>query len=436
MSAPTLQRWLAESIVVFIGYFVTGYAVVHLQTGMGGANLLWLPAGIALAAALIRGIPALPSVALAALCFNFYILYPGGASILQALAGAIVMAGGSTVQAWATAWLLQRRIPSLQVVTVPHALIFILCTALGCTIAATVGTTALARGVLGTDATALTWLTWLTWWVGDLSGMLIVTPVVLVVMHWRKGRREWSLLSLPIIGIGCSFTLVSAFIVKHLDHDARVNEFMSSGVAMGQALQRRVEISQRDLMALHALFYNNMPSREEFHNFSKELLADNDLIRTLTWSPYVSHAQRARFEAEIRRTGLDSYAIYERDESGKRIPAPERAEYLPMLMVEPSGQQVLGFNLLSDPIRREALALSRFTAEPRASGQLHLIRGGQAIIIFWPMYRNEFTLTRDSRDTDALLGFVSMGLEIGRLASETLRPFETREAESWLFDIS
>lgn len=438
MSAPTTQRWLVESAIVIIGYCVTGYAVVHLQAGMGGANLLWLPAGIALAAALIRGTPALPAVAVAALCFNLYVLYPGSTSMLQAAAGAVVMACGSTVQAWVTAWLLRRRMPSLQIATVPHALVFILCAALGCTIAATVGTTALARGVFGADNAAMTWLTWLTWWVGDLSGMLIVTPVVLVMMHWRNGRREWSLLSLPIIGIGCSFTLVTAFIVKHLDHDARVNEFMSSGVAMGQALQRRLEISHRDLMTLHALFYNNTPSREEFHNFSRELLAGNDLIRTLTWSPYVSHAQRARFEADARRAGSADFYIFELGEDGKRIPAPERPEYLPMLMVEPEPptQKVLGYNLLSDPVRREALALSRFTAEPRASGLLQLVRGGQAIIVFWPMYRNEFTLTRESRDTDALLGFVSMGLEVGRLASETLRPFEMREAETWLIDVS
>jgi signal transduction histidine kinase/CHASE1-domain containing sensor protein len=438
MSAPTTQRWLAESALVIVSYCVTGYAVTRLQAGMGGANLLWLPAGIALAAALLRGTAALPAIAIAALGFNFYFLSTSSASMLQTLASAVIMASGSTVQAWATAWLLRRRIPNLQITTVPDALIFILCAAFGCAIAATIGTTALSREVLGLDTAAITWLTWLTWWVGDLSGMLIVTPVVLVVMHWRRGRREWSLLSLPIIGIGCSFTLVSAFIVKHLDHDARVNEFMSSGVAMGQALQRTLEVSQRDLMSLHAFFYNIAPSREEFHNFSTDLLARNGLIRSLSWSPYVSHAQRERFEADARRMGSDDYFIYDLAEDGQRIPAADRSEYLPVLMIEPAtpAQRVLGFNLLSDPMRRETLALSRFTAEPRASSLVRLVRGGQAIVIFWPMYRNEFTLAREARDTDALRGFVSMALEIGRLASETLRPFETRDAETWLIDLT
>ena len=58
------------------------------------------------------------------------------------------MAAGSSVQAWATAWLLLRRSPNLQIISVADALIFILCAALGCTIAATAGTLALSQGAL------------------------------------------------------------------------------------------------------------------------------------------------------------------------------------------------------------------------------------------------------------------------------------------------
>ena len=437
MSAPSIQRWLAESIAVVLAYWLTGHAVMQLQTGMAGANLLWLPAGVALSATLMRGAAALPAIALATLSFNLYIS-PASASALQAVATAIIMAAGSSTQAWATAWLLLRRSPKLQIASVADALIFILCAALGCTIAATVGTLALNQGMLSAGNPGLTWLTWLTWWVGDLSGMLIVAPVAIVVQHWRRGRREWSLLSLPIIGLGCSFTLVTAFIVKHIDHDARVNEFMSSGVAMGQALQRTLEISYRDLAALHAFFYNITPNRDEFHHFSAGLLARNGLIRSFNWAPYVTHAQRARFETDTGQAGQNPYRIYDLQEDGSHAPASDSAEYLPVLMTEPAStnQKVFGFNLLSDPTRRDALALSRFTAEPRASGLVDLVRGGKAVIVYWPVYRSEFAHAPGAHDVDALRGYVSMALEIGRLADETLRPFEARKAETWLVDVT
>ncbi|MDE2599333.1 MAG: CHASE domain-containing protein [Rhodocyclaceae bacterium] len=433
MSAPTLRRWLIESIGIGAAYGLTAYLIVHLQTGAGGANLLWLPAGIALSATLLRGAAALPAIFAAVLLFNLYSLFPTTGSALQALASAILTAAGSTAQAWITAWLLRRHAPKLQIVKVSDAVIFVLYVALGCTIAASIGTLMLNQDKPSTDSMTLTWL---TWWVGDLTGMLIVAPLVLVAQHWRRGKREWSLLSLPIIGLGCSFTLVTAFIVKHLDHDARVNEFLTSGVAMGQALQRTLELSHRDLMALHAFFYNANRSREEFHNFGSELLARNSLIRSLIWAPRVAHAQRARFEAEARQTIQPDYGIYDMQEDGDRVAASHQSEYLPVLMAEPEAgsEKVLGFNLLSDPVRRDALSLARFAAEPRASRLVQLIRGGQAVIVYWPLYRDDFRHATRTRDNDALYGFVSMALEISRLTQETLSPFEKREAETWLID--
>ena len=437
MSAPTVQRWLIEAVIIMAAYCLTAYVVVHVQSGMGGANLLWLPAGIALAAVLLRGAAALPAIFVATTGFHFYAFFSASASPLQAIAATLIAAIGSTLQAWVTAWLLRRGIRNLQITTVPDALRFILCTAAGCTIAASIGTAALVsqNKIMGEEAISLSWL---TWWVGDLSGMLVVAPIALVVQHWRRGKREWSLLSLPIIGLGCSFTLVSAFIVKHLDHNARVSEFLSSGLAMGQALQRTIELSQRDLMSVHAFFYNIEVSRSEFQNFANTLLSQNPLIRSITWAPLVSHAQRAQFEAEARRKGIQGFQIHDLIDDGTYAAAATSTEYMPALMVAPEANSsvVFGFNLISDPVRRDAISLARFTGEPRASRLVKLRRGGNAVVTYWPVYRNEYLYEAGARDSDALRGFVSMSLEISRLASETLRPFEGREAETWLIDVT
>ena len=436
MSAPTIQRWLVESVIIVIAYCLTAYVVAHAQSGLGGANLLWLPAGIALTATLFRGAAALPAILIAGIAFNFYSLFAESASSLQAWAATLITAIGMTLEAWATAWLLRRWNRNLQITTVPQAAIFILCTAAGCMIAASIGTASLlSQNRIGLDGISLSWL---TWWVGDLSGMLVVAPIALVVRHWKLGRREWSLLSLPIIGLGCSFTLVTAFIVKHLDNDARVNAFHTSGIAMGQALQRSLELSRRDLMAANNLFYNIEITRQEFHHFASGLLMQNRLIRSLVWTPRVDGTQRARFEAEARRGGWSDYRIFDRRADGSQVPAAESSEYLPLLMVEPenSRQNVFGFNLLSDPVRREAINLARITGEPRASRLVEMLRGGQAIVVYWPVYRNEYLSDHSSRDSDNLRGFISMALEIGKLAEETLRPFEHRKAETWLIDVT
>ena len=437
MSISTTQRCLIESVLMMAVYCLTAYVVVHVQAGMGGANLLWLPAGIALAAVLLRGSTMLPAVFLATAGFHFYSFFALSSSTLQAVAATLISASGSTLQAWATAWLLRRWIHNLQITTVPDALRFILCTAVGCTIAASIGTAALVSQskIMGEEAISLTWL---TWWVGDLSGMLVVAPIALVAQYWRRGRREWSLLSLPIIGLGCSFTLVTAFIVKHLDHNARVNEFLSSGVAMGKALQRTLELSYRDLRSVQAVFYNYEMSPGEFHNFSATLLAQNPLVRTMSWVPRIDHAQREQFEVEARRSARPDYRIYDLQEDGSHAAAAAASEYMPVLLVEPavSNVAVQGFNLLSDPVRRDALSLARFTGEPRASRLVQLVGGGKAVVVYWPVYRNEFRHDSGGRDNDSLRGFVGMALEIDRLANETLKPFEDRQAETWLIDVT
>ncbi|HWT54882.1 MAG TPA: CHASE domain-containing protein [Rhodocyclaceae bacterium] len=436
MSTSSIQRRLFESTLVVVAYCVTAWMVVQAQAGVGGANLLWIPAGIALSAVLLRGAAMLPAVFVGVFTFNDLSLFSSASTLLQAAASATMTAIASTLQAWVTAWLLRRTIKNLQITTVSDALRFILCAAAGTTIAASVGTLMmLTQNKISGDAANLTWL---TWWVGDLSGMLVVAPLVLLAQNWRRGKREWSLLSLPIISLGCSFTLVTAFIVKHLDHDARVNEFMSSGVAMGQSLQRTLDLSQRDLMATQVLFYNTEISRKEFHNFTAGLLQQNPLIRSLNWIPRVTEAERPQFEAMARRTVRPDYRIYDWDGDGQPIPAARRNEYLPVLLAEPAsgGVSVTGFNVLSESKRSEAIRLARVAGQPRASRQVNMIRGGSAIVVYWPVSRNEFAEDGPVQDSDGLRGFVSMALEIGKLAQQTLSPFETRNAENWLIDVT
>ncbi|HWU83870.1 MAG TPA: CHASE domain-containing protein [Rhodocyclaceae bacterium] len=436
MEPPSVRRWALESLGLALLYGLTAYIVASVQAGLGAANLLWLPAGIALTAVLWRGTSMLPAIFLASAVFDYLTLYAPMASPLQAGAATLVTAAGSTAQAWISAWLLRRWLNSLQITTMSDALIFILCAAVGGTIAASIGTlTLFSQARIGSDALSLTWL---TWWVGDLSGMLVVTPLALVAGYWRRGKREWSLLSLPIIGLGCSFTLVSAFVVKHVDHDARVSEFLNSGVAMGQTLQRTLDLSFRDLMATHALFYNIDVNRAEFRNFTAAVLERNPQIRSLAWVPRVGKAERLGFEIEAQRRIRPDFRIYDWGPNGEHITAPEHKEYFPVLLSEPesSSPNVFGFNVLSEPTRSEAVKLSRASGEPKASRRVDLIRGGTAVVVYWPVYRNEYAGTSRIKDDDNLRGFVTMALEIGKLAEQTLKPFETREGEAWLVDVS
>lgn len=433
MSAHPLQRWFVESAIIMAAYTFTALAVIQTQSGPGGANLLWLPAGIALAAALLRGWHALPAIFIATAGFHFYALFSGAPSSLQAIAATVVTSLGSTVQAWLTAWLLHKWTRNLHITTVADALRFLCATSAGATIAASVGTLGLlVQHKIGLDATSLTWL---TWWVGDLTGMLVVAPVILVVRSWRRGRRDWSLLSLPIIGIGCSFTLTTAFIVKHLDNDAAVRDFMSTSRAMGESLQRNLDFAMHDLMAANAVFYNVELDPIEFHNFTKQIKRGNPLIRTFTWSPRVLDKDLASFERQAEKILKIPYRVFDVDAEMRPITKQKRPEYFPIFLAEPPEiRSVAGANLTSQPNRAAAIALSRSTGRPQAAGMLNMMVGTPAIPIYWPVYANEYRQDSGVSDADDLRGFVGITIEVAKLTEATFKPYESGSMDIWLVD--
>ncbi|MFZ5722810.1 MAG: MASE1 domain-containing protein [Pseudomonadota bacterium] len=210
---PPRQRWaLILGIALF--YFLTGRFGLSLATADGAASLTWPPSGIAVAALLLGGRGLWPAVWLGAFAVNStFGLSPGAAFII---------ACGNTLEAIVARLLLERVIGSAHLAspftTVRHTLLFILSTAmLAPAVSALAGMTALALDYGSfVDARRL----WLLWWLGDMMGVLLLTPPLLLLAQrwlWRHhsdrvlqwgytGRhREWLVVFL------CAL-LVSVFI--------------------------------------------------------------------------------------------------------------------------------------------------------------------------------------------------------------------------------
>ncbi|ASQ94319.1 MASE1 domain-containing protein [Streptomyces sp. 11-1-2] len=133
---------------------------------------LWPPTGIALACLLTLGPTAWPGIALGAVAVNA----PIGPSPLAVLA--IVV--GNTL-APICSYLLLRRVdfrPALDRLRDALALVFLGALA-GMLISATVGTAALILS--GALPVGDFWTAWSVWWTGDAMGVLVITPLLLVL---------------------------------------------------------------------------------------------------------------------------------------------------------------------------------------------------------------------------------------------------------------
>jgi CHASE1-domain containing sensor protein len=118
-------------------------------------------------------------------------------------------------------------------------------------------------------------------------------------------------------------------------------------------------------------------------------------------------------EERVRRQGNKNrdYQITELSEAGF-VAAPERDEYFPVCFVAPyeANRPVAGFNLASEPARREVFERLIKSGEPVAvSGRVPPLveeDAGTALMVVGPIYRKSSPLDTPDQRRENLIGFV------------------------------
>ena len=175
-----MRRWreAAWLAVIAAAYFAAARLGLRLAFVHQSASAVWPPTGIALAAVLLRGPRVWPAILVPAFLVN----QTTAGSTLTSLA----IATGNTLEALVAARLMHLMAGGVHALQSPRRVLrFALAAAAGAAISATVGVGSLA--LLRFAAWEQGPVMWLTWWLGDLSGALVVTPVVVL---WAL-RPRW-----------------------------------------------------------------------------------------------------------------------------------------------------------------------------------------------------------------------------------------------------
>jgi PAS domain S-box-containing protein len=190
--SPTRRRatWAAQVAGVAVVYFLAAELGLSLAFVAEQISAVWPPAGVALAAVLVFGRRVWPGIALGAFAANAVAAAdPMAAESLLVAAG---IASGNTLEALAGAWLLQRGAPAARPALAKIAEVVrlvVLAAAGATTIAATVGVTSLC--LAGVETWPEFSRLWAVWWLGDATGVLTVTPLLLAFAALR--RQGWTL---------------------------------------------------------------------------------------------------------------------------------------------------------------------------------------------------------------------------------------------------
>lgn len=238
-------------------------------------------------------------------------------------------------------------------------------------------------------------------------------------------------LAILVTGIGLS---IAAFSTVRARSNQRVREEFHQQVthltsALEYSVTDKLEVSQA-LAAFYAA--SDQVDRDEFRVFVQPFLNHHKGIHGLSWVARVSGEDRARYEQAMAAEGFPNFSIYQRDNSGNVSKRPPQLEYFPVTYTEPSTlSQAIGYDMLSEPMRRDALMRAKQTGQTALTERITLIDNELGAIAFTPIYA-----PASNSKAKTLLGFVQVVFSLKNTVANAIESPTLAELDFSIYDQS
>ena len=370
-----LNRVVVAALVA-VSYMLTGWLSLQLGVAPYYVSLVFLPAGIALGAALVFGRYSLVGVFVGSLGVQW---------LASGLAGAsewpwtlLVSPLGAVLQAGATAWAVRRWVgyPGEFDNTRKNLLFLLVLVPLGQLPNASLSVPVLVQGGLVPAVDA--WFNWWVWWQGDALGALLLTPLMLAFFGrpasaWRPRIKTVAVPMLVALAVvGAAF-----FYIHRTEQENLAQRFEQESGLMTERLQRRLNAQTDAVMAVTRLMeLVGGSDPDEFRLATSIWLQRYGGTQNFGWSPLIRHADRERFERSASAALGAGYTVKGRAAGGETYPAPETERYLPIRFVEPleSNRSVLGLDVLVLPATAHAASLALTSRVPQVTEAIRLVQ--------------------------------------------------------------
>ncbi len=147
--------------------------------------------------------------------------------------------------------------------------------------------------------------------------------------------------------------------------------------------------------------------RDEWQRYIAHLELEQNLpgLQAMGVGLLVHHTERDRHVASVRQEGFVDYDIW---------PAGEREQYVSIVFLEPMAginRQALGFDMFSEPVRRDAMQRARDSGRAALSGKVRLVQEKQSaeqtgFLMYLPVYHSGLPRSTIDERRQALVGFV------------------------------
>lgn len=206
---------------------------------------------------------------------------------------------------------------------------------------------------------------------------------------FHRYPRGWPLLLFLLVAAG---TILSVVAIERAEAERQQLELDRNITEIASGLQRRASENIAILRAGAALFAtNDRVTPKQFAEIAAGLYSDNDYHGSMGigWARWWPADQVEPFQAAVRET-TTAYTVHPRPEAGRTAIAPV-VYFEPQT---PANLRALGFDMYSEPVRRQAMELAASLGQPVASGKVELVvdKGPSAqpgFLIYMPVFQGE-----------------------------------------------
>ena len=365
---------------------VVAVGALSALAGLGGGEyaLVWPPAGLLVAAVVLRGMSAWPGAWIGSFLL-FLGLEAENSFTPAAFGGAAVAATVATLHAVIAASL-SRRIFGRGAPAFHTGSDFLAFGALTGPVAALVHPA--AAWALG-DSFQPTFL--VQTWVAHSLGTWVVAP--LCFCAFAEPRSLWAPRRMAVgVAVPALLMVVGVSVALLRAREASLDEHELD--RLGSTIHDRIEARAQSILSVTELLAaavttENEPRRATFAELAKGVLEGHPEVRALEWSPRVPHDALAQVKAKAEAEGLSGFDIFEKDPKGMRGPVARREAYFPVYFTEPlaGNERAVGYDLGSEPIRASALQAAISGARPHLTAPIVLVQetgSSSGVLLFVP----------------------------------------------------
>jgi two-component system, OmpR family, sensor kinase len=242
-------------------------------------------------------------------------------------------------------------------------------------------------------------------------------------------RGPWPARYAFILGFAC--TVGARRLAEAARHETATRQFQGDASFATQAVHRRVERYVGILHSAAALFASHPAlKRDEFRAYVAELNLRQNYpgLSHIAYATLLSTQELPSYVDRVRTEGFPEFEVWP---NGEHPPTSSVSFIEPL---DAKTRPVLGYDMASDPTRREAMNRARDTGRVAISGRVPFLQDAKpGFMIFVPVYHGIEPANVAER-REHIRGFAVGSLQGQALFSDTLTPELSRRISLSIFD--